>query len=483
MKLSELIYGIPGVFNGGDADILDISDNSKEVKPGSLFIAYKGSRFDGADFILEAKKNGAVAFVSYRPLDITPLFVPDDFNKAISTISSRFFGNPSSAMKVIGVTGTNGKTTFTYIVESILKSAGVKCGVIGTINYRVEDEVRPAPNTTPLPVELTRTMKWMKDKKAEFVVMEVSSHSLALNRVDDVDFDVAVFLNCTPEHLDFHNTFDEYLKAKLKIFELLKTSKKSVKTSVFNYDDENRNLLLKAVPDAVKYSIVEKTDVYAYNIKADISGTSFMVSCGGDECEFSTNLIGYFNVSNILAAISSLTGFMPVKDMVDGVKNLKYVDGRFMPLYIKGRHIIIDYAHTPQAFEAVFKNVREFYSGRIITVFGCGGNRDTKKRPVMGSIAAKNSNFLVITSDNPRYEDPLKIIDQILAGVKDTGFKDYKVISDRRQAIYEALRISKRGDVILILGKGHERYQIIAEKKEYFYDPEVVMSFEDRIED
>ncbi|MCS7184806.1 MAG: UDP-N-acetylmuramoyl-L-alanyl-D-glutamate--2,6-diaminopimelate ligase, partial [bacterium] len=335
----------------------------------------------------------------------------------------------------------------------------------------------------PLAIELHKTLKWMKSLGAKYITMEVSSHALALNRADDVYFDVGVFLNCTRDHLDFHKTFENYLNAKLRIFDLLERSPKTDKVGVFNYDDNNREILLKKAPNAIKYSIYDKADIYAVDIHADMNGSRFKVVSKNGVYDFSTKLLGYFNVSNIVAAIAALSRFIDIKDMIEGVKNLDYIDGRFMHMNLKGRHVIIDYAHTPEAFSVLFKNIKQFYNGRIITLFGCGGERDVGKRPLMGKIAAENSDYIVLTSDNPRGEDPNLIIKNIEDGIVSSNFRNYVAIVDRKQAIHHALKHAKKGDVVLILGKGHERYQVIGSKKIYFYDPEIVKSLAEKIED
>ncbi|MBI5644399.1 MAG: UDP-N-acetylmuramoyl-L-alanyl-D-glutamate--2,6-diaminopimelate ligase [Deltaproteobacteria bacterium] len=488
MKLNELIKP-DGARIIGDADIevSGISFDSRAVKKGDLFAAIPGEHVDGHSFIGKAVEAGACVILAERPAKdgalATQVIVPD-IRAALSSISNLFFGEPSKKLTLIGITGTNGKTTTTYLLESIFKAAGLNPGVIGTVNYRYGDNTFPAPHTTPQSPELHKILKEMCDAGVTHCVMEVSSHSLQQKRVADCAFKAGLFTNLTHDHLDYHKTMDEYFKAKSILFGL--AGENSGKTIV-NIDDEWGRLLKKNYPGSLAFSLNAGADVYPKKYSLLDGRTEADIVTPAGEIKISSHLVGEYNLQNILSAVSAAFALgIDNKKIELGVASLERVPGRLEKIEAGGAknfRAYVDYAHTGDALERALNALIPISSGRIITVFGCGGNRDRLKRPKMGGIAGRLSDITVITSDNPRDEDPLEIIMEIEAGmegVKKCGPRDplagkcYTAIPDRTEAIRKAVREARDGDTILVAGKGHEDYQIVKGKKTHFSDFEAL---------
>ncbi len=454
-----------------DTEIKGLSSDSRSLASGDLFVAIKGENVDGHDFISNAVKRGAAAVVYEDKVKTTPS-VPfiqvEDTKEALACISNNFYRRPSESLVLLGVTGTNGKTTTTYLIKSILEAAGNKVGLIGTINYMIEDHRFPAPFTTPDAIQFQRLLRQMLDAGCSHVVSEVSSHALAQKRVDCTVFKTAVFTNLTRDHLDFHADMEDYFKAKARLFERLLNGR-----AVINLDDPyGRRLCSSLKGDILTYGIESDADFRAYDIKTTAEGVSFMVRhSNGSTAGVKSSLLGTPNVYNILSAIgASFAMGIPWEAINQGIRNLRHVEGRFEKIDLGQDFLcILDYAHTEDALKRLILTAREITAGRIITVFGCGGQRDRGKRPAMGAVATELSDLVFITSDNPRGEDPEAIIKDIETGVKR---KNYQVIPDRRQAITEAIMTARTSDLVLIAGKGHEDYQEIKGVRHKFSDRE-----------
>ncbi|MCX7794670.1 MAG: UDP-N-acetylmuramoyl-L-alanyl-D-glutamate--2,6-diaminopimelate ligase [Thermodesulfovibrionales bacterium] len=486
MRISELLKGL-NVAVVQDIEIKNISYNSKDIKEGSLFVAIKGQRADGHDFIEDAIKKGAISVILERDekklkdryKDCLFIFV-EDSRTALATISSNFYGRISERVPVIGVTGTNGKTTTTFLIKSILETAGIKTGLIGTIHYEIGDRILPASHTTPESLDFQRLLKEIYDSGCRAVVAEVSSHGLALKRVDGTVFKRAVFTNLSRDHLDFHGDMENYFMAKARLFtELLENGA----PAIINNDDEYGLRLKALVKDKMTYGIISG-DIRALNINNSIKGLSFDVSFNNRTISIESRLTGLINVYNILGAFGVTFSLgIPIEAIREGIKRLESVKGRFQRIDMgQDFLVVVDYAHTPDSLKRLILTAREILTdsatqqsspvpGRIITLFGCGGDRDRGKRPLMGEIATKLSDFVIITTDNPRSEDPNEIIADILRGV--IG-ENYAVIPDREEAIRHAIKSAASGDIILIAGKGHEDYQEIKGQRFYFSDEETV---------
>ena len=442
------------------------------MKPNGLFVAVRGFKEDGTRFIDDAIKKGASAIVSEIPVNAkVPVILVKDSRRALSALSAEFYGRPSEKMIVIGVTGTNGKTTVSSLLEKVFKDQGYKTGLIGTVVYKVMDEVLPALHTTPESVDLQYLFHKMLNKGVNVVIMEVSSHSLVLKRVEDVEFDAAIFTNLTRDHLDFHKNFSNYFYAKKHLFELLKKSNKKEKFGVINIDDPYGRRLVKELKGIkiITYGKSKNSAVKVSNVKLNFGSTTF----SWDGLEVSTSLSGDFNLYNTLAVIVCAEGFRLKRlPLLKSLKEFKPVKGRFETIKKTSNDplIIIDYAHTDDALKNVLTAINKLKSSEsnIITVFGCGGDRDKTKRPIMGKIATELSDKVIITSDNPRTEDPLSIIDDILKGINDKS--SVIVEPDRHKAIRLAVKLAGKKDIILIAGKGHETYQIFKDRTIKFDD-------------
>lgn len=491
MRLGRLIEGLDYLDRRGDLEreIGSIHYDSRQVKPGSLFAAIRGLRQDGHDFIPRALAAGASTLVvecdlphtSALPETGISMLKVHDSRLALAQIACAFYGHPSRKLRLIGVTGTNGKTTTTYLVESLLLQAGYRVGVIGTINYRFAGNRVEAERTTPESLDLQKVLGDMVSNGVEYVVMEVSSHSLELKRVAGCEFDLAIFTNLTHDHLDFHGDLEHYLNAKLLLFsDLGKDGKKTTpKLALINTDDP----FARRVKDVTStqtwgYGLGEGADIRASILDLSLEGIESSIESPRGSLRIHSRLIGEHNVYNILGAVGvGIWEEIPPPVIGEGIARVSRVPGRWE--MIQGGQkfaVVVDYAHTADALERTLKAARRLCRGRVITVFGCGGDRDRAKRPIMGEVAARCSDYFIITSDNPRSEDPEKIVAEIEQGVRKTypGRDDYDKITDRREAIEKAIYLARENDLVMIAGKGHETYQILGEGVIPFDDREVV---------
>jgi UDP-N-acetylmuramoyl-L-alanyl-D-glutamate--2,6-diaminopimelate ligase len=491
MKFSEMITSseieITDLDKSFDFEVNKLCYSSKDVEKNDIFFAIKGYKTDGNAFIPDAINRGAMAVISDNEAhlkDPRTYYVPD-CRKTMAELSSIFFGTPSKKMKMVGVTGTNGKTTVTNIIYHVLQSLGCKTGLIGTNGNYINKRFLKTEHTTPESVDLNKLLKEMADEQVEYAVMEVSSHSLYLKRVHAIEFDLAIFTNLTEDHLDFHENMETYFEAKKILFDSMKRigSKGITPAVIYNCNDENGSKIV-STSEAERISYGFGCGTYsARDLEMDFGGMSFtvLVPRNGealDSLDIKTKLTGRFNVHNILAAIAALKALkLNYSDIARGISGFEPVEGRFNRIKLNsGASAIIDYSHTPDSLLKAITAIREILNekkskGRIITVFGCGGNRDKAKRPLMGNIAALNSDEVIITSDNPRDEEPGDIIDGIKAGISKDN---YSVEPDRAEAINKAARMAKKGDVILVAGKGHESYQEIKGVKYHLSDREIV---------
>ena len=494
MKFSEMVLKteneITDVDVKFDFEINKLCYNSSLVEQGDVFFAIKGYKTDGNKFIGDAftKGAGAVFTDSAENAEETGIYKVKDCRKAMAAMSNVYFGSPSQKMNVIGVTGTNGKTTVTNLINSVLEFWGKKTGLIGTNGNYINRRYLKTSFTTPESVELNALLKEMYEAGTEYVTIEVSSHSLALSRVWGIDFDAAVFTNLTEDHLDFHETMDDYFEAKKIMFDNIpRINAKGNNTAVvYNSDDEfGKRIVDGAEAERVSFGF-SKAMYSAENLKMGFEGMKFdmLVPLNGEntnKVKIETNLTGRFNVYNILAASAALKYLKVPFDIIkEGIKSFNAVEGRFNLIKLKnGACAIIDYSHTPDALLKALTAIKEILDltgskGKIITVFGCGGNRDKLKRPVMGKIAVEHSNHAIITSDNPRDENPLDIIEEIKTGITSDN---YSVVENREKAIESAVNMSAKNDIILIAGKGHETYQEIKGVKNHFSDREIAERF------
>ncbi|MBR5152521.1 MAG: UDP-N-acetylmuramoyl-L-alanyl-D-glutamate--2,6-diaminopimelate ligase [Clostridia bacterium] len=474
MNLSELLKHIEVTSIDGTErmEITGLAFDSRAVKPGNLFVCISGFQTDGHQFAKGAVENGAIAVVAERELEdvgVTCIRV-ENSRLALAKLAAAFYGNPDQKFCLIGITGTNGKTTTSYLIKSVLEAMGKKVGLIGTNQNMIGTEVIPTHHTTPDSLELMRLFAMMADKGAEYVVMEVSSHSLALDRVAACSFDVGGFTNITQDHLDFHNTMEEYLSAKSILF-------RYAKAGAVNMDDDAANYLLEhATCDAMlTYGIEEHADMQASQVELKENGVKFNLSYEGKEYDVELGIPGKFSVYNAMTALSCLAAAgISMEDAVRYLKVARGVKGR-VEMVETGRDysVIIDYAHTPDGLLNVISTIRGFAKGRILVVFGCGGDRDRTKRPEMGKIAAELADLAIVTSDNPRSENPDAIIADILEGVKEAN-GEYVVVPNRFEAIEYALDHAQKDDIVLLAGKGHETYQILADRTISFDEREIV---------
>ena len=478
MQLKDVLAGVPRLdFNGNETeDIQGIAYSSKNVQPGFMFTALKGAKTDGLEFIEEALQHGAVAVLSDRtkPENFTQTWIQvSDTREALALSSANFYSHPSQKMKVIGITGTKGKTTITYILEEILKKSRFIPGVIGTISYRGPKMTVPAERTTPEAPDNQRILCEMLDHGVTHCIMEVSSHALDLKRILGIGFDVVVFVNLSGDHLDYHQTMEKYFEAKKRLFFL--NQKKRM--AVVNEDDPwGKKLLSQLSTGAMTYGIEPGAMVRGENFKLNEKGIEASVKYPEGQLSISSSLLGKPNLYNILASVAvALTLNIPLSAIKEGIASLKGVPGRFEKIENSlGFHIFVDYAHTDDALKNLLETVRGLKPKRIILVFGAGGDRDKTKRPRMGEAAGTLSDRTIITSDNPRSEEPMAIISDIEKGIKKTGTQNYEIIPDRREAIAHALSIGEKGDYILVAGKGHEDYQILGDKTIHFDDAEII---------
>ncbi len=480
MKLGTLIQDIPKIAVSGilDREIKGIKYDSRLVQEGDLFVAIKGFKTDGHRYIKDALNRGAVAIVLEEKehcSDEFPWVLVENSRNTLADLSNVFYNYPSRKFLLIGVTGTNGKTTTTNLISKIFEDQGHKVGLVGTIHNRIGEKIMPVERTTPESSDLQELFSQMVEQGVSCVVMEVSSHALDLARVRGCDFDIAVFTNLSQDHLDYHPTMEDYFSAKAKLFTglALKDSTEKRKFAVINVDDPwGQKLINEIHGQKISYGVENEANFRAENINITSNGVSYQINEKGVQLQ----LTGKFNVYNSLAAIAvAHSQGISLDKAIKSLEEVSGIPGRFQ--LVEGTQdfaVIVDYAHTPDSLINVLTTAREFAKGRIITVFGCGGDRDRTKRPLMGKAAAQYSDFTIITSDNPRTEDPEQIIADILPGVKEmVGPEKYLVVVDRKEAIAEALKMARKDDIIIIAGKGHETYQEIKGKKYPFDDKKV----------
>ena len=483
MELGKVMQGIDYKLIAGklDQDIKGISYDSRRVKPGELFVCIPGFKTDGHEFADQALSKGAAALLVAREMDFSTeaaLLVTPDCRKAIPIAASNFYNNPSHYIKVIGVTGTNGKTTTTHLIKAILEEQGAGVGIMGTLYARMGAAEKTLSNTTPESVDIEDFLSLVQKEKGNHMVMEVSSHALDMGRVDKIRFHTAVFTNLTQDHLDYHQTMDKYKEAKLKLFNNL--IREEGYFAVINADDRAADDFMKASgPNYYTYGITEEADVKAINLRFSLRGSQFTVLYRKVSFDINMKLIGRFSVYNALAAITYALGEGVEPAIIkDALEKVEGVAGRFEQVDCgQDFTVIIDYAHTPDGLENILRTGKEILENRLITVFGCGGDRDKTKRPLMGKIAALYSDFCIVTSDNPRSEDPEAIIDDIIPGLMEVEKSHYAKIVDRREAIHQAICLAKKGDLVIIAGKGHETYQLIKDQVLEFDDRKVAAEF------
>lgn len=472
MLLSKLICDLEykSIKNEADVEITGVCYDSRLLNGGELFVCVPGYETDGHNFVRDAVKRNAAAILSEKDVDADgiPVIIVEDTRAALASVSAAFYGYPARELRIIGVTGTNGKTTVTYMIKNLLEHCGYKVGLLGTVKNIIGDEVYASDMTTPEAPEIHRMLRKMADEKVNYAVMEVSSHALALKRVEGLQFRVGVITNLTSEHLDFHKTEEEYARAKALLFS-------QSEISVINGECRCKEIMKEAAKGKiVTYSTVnEEADVCAYNPLSNVNGVSFNVKNLNEDYRISLPIPGEFNIENALA--SAAVGFaleIPSGFIRLSFKRIRPVPGRLEKVETgKGFDVFIDYAHTPDGLEKVINSINKFKERRIITVFGCGGDRDKSKRAVMGKIATELSDFTVVTSDNPRSENPEMIIKEILEGCAGENFV---AITDRREAIKYALSIAGERDIVLIAGKGHENYQITETGKTEFDEKKMI---------
>ncbi|MEK7375464.1 MAG: UDP-N-acetylmuramoyl-L-alanyl-D-glutamate--2,6-diaminopimelate ligase [Thermodesulfobacteriota bacterium] len=492
MQLSLLMRGIETMGTTGDSDgeVASVCYDSRQCCKGSLFVAIPGLKTDGHRFIGDAVARGA-AFIIHEgdlrpPGGVTAIRVRDS-RPVLGRLGRNFFAHPSSRLCLLAVTGTNGKTTVTYLLESILKAAGYPVGVLGTVNYRYGGKTFPAPNTTPESFEMQKILREMADHGVTHVVAEVSSHAVDLRRVDDCAFDAGIFTNLTQDHLDYHETMENYFQAKKRLFsEILPAGEKNRPLRmIINGDDIwGRRIIREVGGGCLTFGLEHPCDVAADPFRLSLDGIEATLRIDAEKLEISSPLLGRFNLYNILAAAAAARALaIPVQFIRDGIASLAHVPGRLEKVSAAGQPaVFVDYAHTDDALRRVLQNLSAFRAGRIITVFGCGGDRDRGKRPLMGEAAIAYSDLTIVTSDNPRTEDPLEIIREIETGIRAPKFakledlerhlgeRGYLVIPDRKMAITAAIGLAGSTDIVLIAGKGHEDYQIIGGRKFPFDD-------------
>ncbi|HZH61812.1 MAG TPA: UDP-N-acetylmuramoyl-L-alanyl-D-glutamate--2,6-diaminopimelate ligase [Metabacillus sp.] len=480
MKLNELLTYLHDDLSISEANptISSIEMDSREVKSDSLFICIKGYTVDGHDYAQKAVENGAVAILAERELDVkVPVVLVKDTKRAMAVLADIFYGQPTHSMHLIGVTGTNGKTTTTHIIEKILNEANKKTGLIGTMYMKIGNQQKEVKNTTPESLTLQKTFKEMKDADVTHAVMEVSSHALHLGRIHGCDFNVAVFTNLTQDHLDYHKTMEAYKYAKGLLFAQLgnRIEHDRMKYAVLNEDEEASEDFKKMTSaKIVTYGIDREADIMAKKIRMTSKGTTFQLITPVGTKLVTIQMVGKFSVYNVLAAVAAtLSSSIELDTIVNAIESMEGVRGRF-ELVDGGQDytVIVDYAHTPDSLENVLHTIKQFAEGSIFCIIGCGGDRDKTKRPLMAKIAVENSDEPIFTSDNPRSEDPKAILEDMEEGV--IG-QHYTSIVNREEAIFYAIKNARKGDVILIAGKGHETYQQIGNEIIDFDDREIAL--------
>lgn len=480
IKLSVLLQGVDigAQMTAGDLEIRQVACDSRKVEPRALFFALHGAKADGNSFIRDAVARGAIAIASESvapsamPASVVWVRVREE-RRALAVAAANFFGHPAEALKLVGVTGTNGKTTTTSLVDAMIKASGAKTGLFGTIAYHTPRGDYPAPNTTPESVDLQGFLAEIHDAGGRYAVLEASSHALAMDRLWGCHFAAAVFTNLTREHMDYHKNFENYFEAKQRLFE--GTGAGTPDVAVINVDDEYGKRLAGISKNVVTYGLESTPQITTKKFHLTFDGLEFTAQTPNGKVQVTSKLVGRINVYNILAAIGAAQAIsLPNEAIEAGIRNLASVSGRFQCVDLgQPFQVIVDYAHTDDALENLIRTARELNSkGRVITLFGCGGEKDRTKRPVMGEVSGRLSDLTILSSDNPRSEDALKIISDIVVGLQKTSGK-YLIEPDREKAIALALDEARAGDTLLLAGKGHENYQILADKTLEFEDREV----------
>ena len=476
-RLSELLRGVAAVIPAGAADleIRQVACDSRKAQPQSLFFALRGAKLDGNEYAREAVSRGAVAIVSETA---APSAMPgtvvwiqaQELRKSLATTAANFFRHPANALQLVAVTGTNGKTTTSSVVDAIVKAAKAKTGLFGTIAYHTPLGNYPAANTTPESVDLQGFLAEIRDAGGKYAVLEASSHALMMDRLWGCHFQAAVFTNLTREHMDYHKTFEDYFAAKKRLF--AGTGAGAAEVAVLNTDDEFGKQLVGVAKSTVTYGLESNADIATKKFQLTGNGLTFTAQTPNGKVQVVSSLVGRINVYNILAAIGAAQALGLSNEAIEtGVKNLASVSGRFQRIDMGQPFlVIVDYAHTDDALENLIRTARELNpKGRVLTLFGCGGGKDRTKRPVMGEVTGRLSDLTILSSDNPRSEDPLKIISDIIVGLQKTSGK-YMIEPDREKAIGLAMDEARAGDIVLLAGKGHENYQILADKTLEFDD-------------
>ena len=480
MQLKTLLAAIPvrEIIGPADRAVESIAYDSRRVQRDGLFVAVRGEKSDGHDFIGQAIEKGATVIVTERAEKNSraTCIVVENTRLAMASLSARFFNYPARRLKLAGVTGTNGKTTTTFLIKHICEKAGMRCGLLGTVRYEIGDRVLPAARTTPESLDLQELLGQIRDAGCRAAAMEVSSHALARDRVRDIEWDVAVFTNLTQDHLDYHGTMENYFDAKVILFEqLARQERKKKSVAIINIDDRYGQKLVAKINN--KVSVVTfgtglKADFRASNYRMEFGGTSYQLDTRGKSYLVRVPLIGRFNVANSVAALAAANALgISLREAVLSLGKSPQVPGRLEMVPAKRQfQVFVDYAHTPDALLNVIKTLRELEPHRLIVVFGCGGNRDREKRPLMGQVVDQNADYAIVTSDNPRNEDPDKIIAEIEKGLRGNHFEK---ITDRAAAISRAIELAQPRDIVLIAGKGHENYQEFADHTVPFEDIQV----------
>jgi UDP-N-acetylmuramoyl-L-alanyl-D-glutamate--2,6-diaminopimelate ligase len=478
MKLQDLLQHLHLLvpYQGDNPEITSIENDNRKVQAGSLFICIKGYTVDGHDFAESAVKSGASAVLAEKALPLSvPVIIVNDTTRAMAVLADAFYQHPTKALHLIGITGTNGKTTTSHLIEKIFSDVNPSTGLIGTMYTKIGNKKIETKNTTPESLVLQRNFRQMLEEGVDTAIMEVSSHALHLGRVHGCDYDIAVFTNLTQDHLDYHKTMNDYMQAKSLLFSQLGNTfdTNKPKYAILNADDSASELFKKSTAaHVVTYGIDNHADFRAENIHITSAGTTFEIVIKGERFPINIQLIGKFSVYNVLASIATaFVSKIPMDRIIDSIESISGVDGRF-ELVNAGQDftVIVDYAHTPDSLENVLKTIQSFAKKRIFVIVGCGGDRDKTKRPLMADIACRYATNPIFTSDNPRSEDPLEILKDMEKGIKWTN---YITIPDRKEAIETAINQAAAGDVILIAGKGHETYQIIGSDV-YDFDDRVV---------
>lgn len=465
-----------------DRSVTSVTDDSRMVASGSLFIAVKGERADGHRFVAQAAQAGAAAVIAQETTEVgaLPFVRVSDSRKAVGLIGSRFYGDPSARLSMVGVTGTNGKTTTTFLCKALLEGIGRQVGLIGTVAYQIGEETIPASHTTPGALELQQLLMKMTQAGLNSVVMEVSSHALSMDRTAGCEYDTAVFTNLTQDHLDYHRTMDEYFRAKLRLFTSLGNGKKTGQRAIVNMDDLRGSEIRTACRVPVwGYAVKGRADLKAEHVRLSMNGSTFTAATPAGTFAVESRLVGEHNIYNLLGAIGvALHAGASCDQVREAVAHVANVPGRFERVFAgQDFTVVVDYAHTEDALVRLLTAAQALKTHRILTLFGCGGDRDRGKRPKMGRAAVEGSDIVILTSDNPRTEDPMAILQEVELGVrealKDRRQVQYHLVPDRREAIGMAVRLARPGDILLIAGKGHEDYQILGTNKVHFDDREV----------